>query len=97
MRAVPAFAPRLVLVHVCLSIHAMRRPPIPPTNPPNQSQRTQKHRLEVPLSELEERAAELRIYDIRPFLASQLFRSHGLVVETVVDRGASVKMIRKLL
>lgn len=56
-----------------------------------------KHRLEVPLSELEERAAELRIYDIRPFLASQLFRGHGLVVETVTDRGASVKMIRKLL
>lgn len=51
----------------------------------------------MPLSELEERAAELRIYDIRPFLASQLFRSHGLVVETVTDRGASVKMIRKLL
>jgi hypothetical protein len=51
----------------------------------------------VPLSELEERAGELRIYDIRPFLNSQLFRSHGLVVETISDRGATVKMIRKLL
>jgi len=51
----------------------------------------------VPLSELEERAGELRIYDIRPFLNSQLFHSHGLVVETITDRGATVKMIRKLL
>lgn len=77
---------------------ATRRPthPHPPTTiPPNKTTNTT--RLEVPLSELEERAAELRIYDIRPFLASQLFRSHGLVVETVVDRSASVRMIRKLL
>jgi hypothetical protein len=54
--------------------------------------------LEVPLSELEERAAELRIYDIRPFLQSEMFKGHGLVVEVVQGRGnrGQVKMIRKL-
>ncbi|KAM3574659.1 hypothetical protein VYU27_003385 [Nannochloropsis oceanica] len=52
--------------------------------------------LEVPLSELEERAAELRIYDIRPFLQGEMFKGQGLVVETLVGRQGAVKMIRKV-
>jgi len=52
--------------------------------------------LEVPLSELEERAAELRIYDIRPFLQGEMFKGQGLVVETVMGRQGTVRMIRKV-
>jgi len=52
--------------------------------------------LEVPLSELEERAAELRIYDIRPFLQGEMFKGQGLVVETVMGRQGAVRMIRKV-
>lgn len=70
-----------------LTYNMMRRGRIPEDEEPT---------LEVPLSELEERAAELRIYDIRPFLQGEMFRGHGLVVETVVGRHGAVRMIRKV-
>ena len=35
---------------------------------------------EVPMHELENKAKELNIFDLRPFYASQIFKSHGFSI-----------------
>jgi hypothetical protein len=51
----------------------------------------------VPLAELEERAKELRVYDLTAFLTSEAFRRSGLVLETVEQGGRSARVITKTL
>jgi len=35
------------------------------------------HTIRVPISELEKRAAEVEVFDVRPFLNSRLFSANG--------------------